>query len=695
MNTTTTMKNLLSRILGPGLPLAFAAVLAACGGDKAATGPAADTTAPTAPSNLVATAVSPTQINLTWTAATDNVAVTSYRVMRGSTQAGVSTGTNFNDTNLTPDTVYNYTVVAIDAAGNLSAAAARSARTLVDSTAPAAPTNVVATAVSPTQINLTWTAATDNVGVTGYRVMRGAALAGTSAVTSFSDTGLTPDTNYGYTVLALDAANNVSTPAAGSARTPAASSDTTAPSAPANVQTTAVSSTQIDLTWTASTDNVGVTGYRVERCTGSTCTTFAQVGASATNSYSDTGLGAGTTYRYRVRATDAAMNLSAFSPEVSRDTLQVAPTLTRTTLMSGRSEPWDLGFLPDGTMFFTEKCRGLSVRMPSGTVNPLLGMGGQAGLFPLVRSDLFCEGQSGMHGVAVDPEFATNRYVYVYSASNLSSNPRTNRVLRVTVNAGLTAATATTDIITDIAFKHVGNAVGGSGAHSGGRVRFGLDNFLYITTGDNHNATLPQDPVRLGGKVLRVDRNGAAAPGNNPPAGFDPRIYTYGHRNVQGIAFRPGTGQPFTAEHGPNHSDEVTPLVAGGNAGWDPQNRAGLNCPDNYCGYAGNASTMPMTDMARFPGAMAPAWANGGASQGMGPATFLSGAQWRAWDGRLAVSIMGGDRTDILQLNAAGMATGSTSSGLPSARMRSLVQGPDGNLYVATDAGEIWRVVPN
>lgn len=369
----------------------------------------------------------------------------------------------------------------------------------------------------------------------------------------------------------------------------------------------------------------------------------------------------------------------------------VAPTLTRTVLMSGLNNPWDMAFLPDNTMFFTERCRGLSVRLPNGTVNLLLGMRGTTG-YASTANDLFCLGQSGMHGVAIDPDFANNRSIYVYSTSDLSTNPRTNRVLRMTVAGDFSSVGARTDIVNDISFKDVAN---GPGAHSGGRLRFGPDRYLYVTTGDNHSGALPQDPVRLGGKVLRVDRNGAAAPGNNAPAGFDPRIYTYGHRNVQGITFRPGSGQPFSAEHGPNHSDEVTPLVAGGNAGWDPQNRAGLSCPDNYCGYAGNATTMPMTDTARFPGAMAPAWTNGGASQGMGPATFLSGVQWRAWDGRLAVSIMGGGRTEILQLNAAGMATGNTNSGLPSARMRSLVQGPDGNLYVATDAGEIWRVVPN
>ena len=372
------------------------------------------------------------------------------------------------------------------------------------------------------------------------------------------------------------------------------------------------------------------------------------------------------------------------------------PTLTRTVLMTGLQRPWDLAFTPDGTMLYTETCLGLSARLANGTTVRLFGTAGSS----LVAADLFCQGQSGVHGIAVDPDFANgNRYVYVFMASNLTTNPRTNRVVRLTLNADNTVASNRTDIITDIAYKDVGNGVGGAGAHSGGRLRFGPDRFLYVTTGDNHNASLPQDLQRLGGKVLRVDRNGAAAPGNNTPQGGEPRIFTYGHRNVQGITFRPAgqpnAGRPFTAEHGPNHSDEVTALVAGGNAGWDPQNRAGLTCPDNYCGYAGSTTTMPMTDTARFPSAMPPSWTHNTGGRGVGPATFLDGTQWKGWNGRLLVSIMGGDRIVVLQLDSAGMATGNATVSLPSTRTRSLVQGLDGNLYTVTDSGELWRIVPS
>jgi len=347
-------------------------------------------------------------------------------------------------------------------------------------------------------------------------------------------------------------------------------------------------------------------------------------------------------------------------------------------------------------MLFTEKCRGLSIRQASGTVTRLFGTAGSS----LVANDLFCEGQSGVSGVAVDPQFAANRYVYVFIASNLSTNPRTNRVVRLQLDATFTTATNRTDIVTDLRYKDVANAVGGAGAHSGGRIRFGPDGYLYITTGDNHNPTLPQDLTRLGGKVIRVDRNGAAAPGNNTPSGGDARIYSYGHRNVQGIDFRPSgyvnAGQPYTAEHGPNHSDEVTPIVAGGNGGWDPQNRPALTCPDNYCGYAGDPTTMPMTDTTRFPNAMRPAWVHNSGERGLGPLTFLSGNQWKAWNGRLAIGIMAAKTLQIIELNGPGMGIGNTIvTGLPANRMRSLVQGPDGNLYVVTDEGEIWRVTPN
>ncbi|MBT9463290.1 PQQ-dependent sugar dehydrogenase [Hydrogenophaga sp.] len=395
-----------------------------------------------------------------------------------------------------------------------------------------------------------------------------------------------------------------------------------------------------------------------------------------------------------------------------------APTLSHAVVLTKLDSPWDMAFLPNGTMFFTEKCLGLSVRQPSGTVVKLLGMKDATG-YASTASDLFCEGQAGMAGVAVDPGFASNRFIYVYSTSSLTA-PGTNRVMRLKVNDNMTAVSDRTDIVADIQYKPRASdhPFGGPGAHNGGRIRFNPgDGFLYVTTGDTHNGEVPQHPTLIGGKVLRIDRDGKAAPGNGAPAGFDPRVYTYGHRNPQGITFRPGTNQAYTAENGPWHTDEVTALVPGGNAGWDPRpNRAGRGaCPDNYCGYSPNqmgavdpkqrSAFMPMTDTKTYANAMKPAWTNDGLSQGMFGATFLSGPQWKGWNGRMIVGFGGigihgtpvGNRLDVLDISRDGLTATRTTVNLPmpAVRFRSLVQGPDGNLYVANDEGTIARLTPS
>lgn len=394
------------------------------------------------------------------------------------------------------------------------------------------------------------------------------------------------------------------------------------------------------------------------------------------------------------------------------------PKLSHTPVLDKLDSPWDMAFLSDGTMFFTEKCLGLSVRRANGNVSKILGMKDAKG-YGSTANDLFCEGQAGMAGVAVDPNFQNNRTVYVYSSSSMTA-PGTNRVLRLRLNDTLTAVAERTDIVTDIPYKPRASdhPFGGPGAHNGGRIRFSPgDGYLYVTTGDTHNGIVPQSPTLIGGKVLRIDRDGKAAPGNGAPAGFDPRVYTYGHRNPQGITFRPGTNQPYTAENGPWHSDEVTALVPGGNAGWDPRPNVGGRgaCPDNYCGYSPNqmgamdpkerAAFMPMTDTRTYPNAMRPAWNNDGLSQGMFGTTFLAGPQWKGWNGKLAVGFGGigihgtpvGNRIDILDIAADGKSAKRTTVNLPmpAARFRSLVQGPDGSLYVATDEGAIARLTPN
>ena len=399
-----------------------------------------------------------------------------------------------------------------------------------------------------------------------------------------------------------------------------------------------------------------------------------------------------------------------------------AMALTVTAEVFQQSEnPWDMAFLPNNTMFFTEKCKGLSVRLPSGSVNKLLGVGGSAG-FPAVKSDLFCDGQAGVQGVAIDPDFAKNRYIYLYSSSkgsNRTYGGYNNIVMRMKVNPGLDAIFDIVEIVNDLGYKPMksNHPFGGPGAHNGGRLRFGPDGFLYITIGDNHNGAGPQSPTELRGKLLRVDRDGNAAAGNNAPAGFDKRIFAYGFRNPQGIAFRPGSGDVYLSENGPWHSDEVTKVVNGGNGGWDPRDNVNGRgaCPDGYCGYSPNqmgalppaerAAFMSMTDLKAYPNAMKPAWNNNGLSQGMCGSVWLVGKQWKEWEGRLAVGYAGigihgtptGNRIDILDIAQDGSSAKREELLWPTfaGRFRHLSQGADGALYVADEAsGSIYRVAP-
>src|SRR6185369_2592874 len=181
------------------------------------------------------------------------------------------------------------------------------------------PGNFTAAPASASQINLSWTASTDNIAVTNYLVERCQNAGCTSFVqiatptaTSFNDTGLASATTYLYRVRATDAGSNLSGYAGPVTAVTLGSQDTQAPAAPNNLVATASGTSQVNLSWTAATDNVGVTNYLIERCVTASCT-FAQVATSTTTSISNTGLAAGTGYTYRVRATDAANNLGPYS----------------------------------------------------------------------------------------------------------------------------------------------------------------------------------------------------------------------------------------------------------------------------------------------------------------------------------------------------------------------------------------------
>lgn len=340
------------------------------------------------------------------------------------------------------------------------------------------------------------------------------------------------------------------------------------------------------------------------------------------------------------------------------------PTLNKAVIVSNLSNPWDMAFVSDGTMFFTQRGGTLSVRETNGTVRQVTAI-----------SEVVANGEGGLMGLALDPDFANNRYIYMGLSSNFGGSTD-NRVVRWTINSGYTALNNRTDVVTGISYS--------TGRHSGCRIKFGPDGYLWIGTGDAAIGTAPQNKSVLGGKVLRVDRDGNAAPGN-AGAGFDPRIYTYGHRNVQGIMFRPGTGQPFNVEHGTGRDDELNKLIAGANYGYDP--------------VPGYDESVPMTDTTKFPSAITATWTSGNPTIAPSGGTFLSGSQWKDWNGRAAVAVLKDKFLMILELNTAGTSVLSNSEAFENDdyRLRSAVQGPDGNLYISTDNGsgdQIWRITP-
>jgi aldose sugar dehydrogenase len=341
----------------------------------------------------------------------------------------------------------------------------------------------------------------------------------------------------------------------------------------------------------------------------------------------------------------------------------VAPPFTVTPVVPNLDRPWDVGWAGQ-TMVFTERAGRISA-----------WVGGQKRVIS-APSDVVAVGESGLLGLAVDPQFSSNRYIFTCQSSNLGSLPD-NRVVRWTVNSSFTGMSARQDIVTGIPLNT------SNGNHSGCRLRFGPDGYLWVGTGDSFNGAVPQSPASLGGKVLRVTRTGAGAPGNLG-APYDSRIYNYGHRNVQGIAFRASDGLGVTTEHGPDRDDELNRLVPG-NFGWDP--------------VPGYNQSVPMTDLTKLPSAISAAKASGTPTVAPSGATFVSGSQWGAWNGKLVVALLKQRALWVADIGSAGQVVDEGLSMGDQGRLRSVAQGPDGNLYVTTDNGggtdKILRLTPN
>lgn len=277
-------------------------------------GTALDTQAPTTPGTPVVTSEISNAIALAWAGSTDDSGVVNYDVYRDDVIVGSTQEPSYVDTGLTPETTYTYKVVAKDPVNNRSEASGtvQGTTTAADTTAPSVPTNLAVTEKSPTTITLNWDDSTDDTRVAGYYIYRDTVLIATRANSAFKDSGLTPSTAYSYTVSAYDDAGNESAQSASAGDTTDAP-DVVAPTTPTNLAISAVSDDGFTITWTASTDNVGVAGYRIY-------VDSEVVGTDGGSPYVIDGLTPGTTYSIQISAYDLAGNESALSSAVEGTT---------------------------------------------------------------------------------------------------------------------------------------------------------------------------------------------------------------------------------------------------------------------------------------------------------------------------------------------------------------------------------------
>jgi len=268
----------------------------------------ADTTPPSIPGSLSA-AMASSSITLSWNASTDNLGVMGYYIYKDSARiitTSTITSTSYSESGFAPGDLHTYSVAAYDASGNTSDRSA-SITVLFDGMPPTAPLITSINAVSQSEIDISWRASTDNIGVAGYYVYRGGTLIGTvsSTVLQYADTGLNPQTQYSYTVAAYDAVQNIS----GQNNPTFAGTlpqDSSPPSAPGIISPFSVSSSSLSLSWQSSIDNVGVSKYYIYR-------NGSQIAVSTSTLYSDNGLTPSTPYKYDITAYDAAGNVSPSS----------------------------------------------------------------------------------------------------------------------------------------------------------------------------------------------------------------------------------------------------------------------------------------------------------------------------------------------------------------------------------------------
>ncbi len=437
-------------------------------------------------------------------------------------------------------------------------------RAATDTEPPTPPGNPRVSDLTCNSVTFAWDAATDDVGVAYYDVYHdGQLMTSVDGATLSVDLTVRPGTSWGLYVNARDAAGNVSQASTTIPITPPQCQvDDEPPTAPSDL-TASVSGTTVTLSWTASTDNIGVAAYDVYR-DGSL---VASVKGASTAT--DSGLAATTTYSYYVVARDAQGNVSAPSNTASVTTGASCtdPVCGVTQVATERDLPWGLLTLPDGTVLYTRRDLFDIVHL-----DPATGTKTSIGTVPDVAGT---DGEGGVLGIEIAPTFDTDHWLYIYHTTTTD-----NRIVRIKLEDDQLVPDTEQVLLTGILRNKY---------HNGGRLRFGPDGKLYASTGDAQNGDNAQNTDGLNGKVLRINPDGSI-PDDNP---FGNAVWSYGHRNPQGLAFD-SQGRLWEQEFGNNTMDETNLIVRGGNYGWPACEGTVGSC--DTAGYVAPKMTYPVAE---------------------------------------------------------------------------------------------------
>lgn len=336
------------------------------------------------------------------------------------------------------------------------------------------------------------------------------------------------------------------------------------------------------------------------------------------------------------------------------------------TVAQGFDRPWSLAFLPGGAMLVTERRGDLRVVSPGGEVSaPLVGL-----------PPIAAEGQGGLLDIALHPDFADNRLMF------LSFAERRGDGFGASVMRGRLADDLARLDDVRVIFRQ--QPAIDSGEHFGARLVFDRSGAIFLTTGDRGFREVVQDPGTHIGKIMRITPDGDAPSDNPRPEGWLPEIWSIGHRNIQGAALHPETGELWTVEHGAKGGDELNRPEAGKNYGWP------------VISYGREYSGAPIGEGTAMDGMEQPVhyWDPSIAPSGM---VFYTGGRYPGWQGNLFIGALVQEHLSRVVLTD-NKVTGEERLFDGFARIRDVRQGPDGFLYLLTDEkapnGSILRIVP-